>query len=109
MRLYSTTTSERASKGQGGNDYIEIELKAEHGKDDYRFYARLRYDLFIDSKGQKHFRLYFQPENDKGYHELLKHLVIETKTKGNKQKGESKDCGTHAIGTCPDNCMYRNY
>ena len=28
MKLYSTTTSERASKGQGGNEYIEIELKA---------------------------------------------------------------------------------
>lgn len=23
MKLYATTTSERASKGQGGNDYIE--------------------------------------------------------------------------------------
>jgi hypothetical protein len=24
MKLYATTTSERASKGQGGNDYIDI-------------------------------------------------------------------------------------
>lgn len=28
MKLYATTTSERASKGQGGNKFIEIELKA---------------------------------------------------------------------------------
>jgi uncharacterized ferredoxin-like protein len=26
MKLYATITSERASKGQGGNEYIEIEL-----------------------------------------------------------------------------------
>lgn len=27
MKLYATTTSERASKGQGGNKYLEIEIK----------------------------------------------------------------------------------
>jgi len=26
MKLYATTTSERASKGQGGNDYLQIEI-----------------------------------------------------------------------------------
>jgi hypothetical protein len=26
MKLYATTTSERASKGQGGNDYLDIEI-----------------------------------------------------------------------------------
>jgi len=26
MKLYATTTSERASKGQGGNDYLEINI-----------------------------------------------------------------------------------
>ena len=26
MKLYATTTSERASKGQGGNEYITISL-----------------------------------------------------------------------------------
>ncbi len=26
MKLYATTTSERASKGQGGNNYIKIDL-----------------------------------------------------------------------------------
>lgn len=29
MKLYATITSERASKGQGGNKYLEIEIKAE--------------------------------------------------------------------------------
>jgi len=26
MKLYATTTSERASKGQGGNEYLKIEI-----------------------------------------------------------------------------------
>ena len=29
MKLYSTAYSERASKSQGGNDYIRVELTAE--------------------------------------------------------------------------------
>ena len=29
MKLYATTTSERASKGQGGNEYIRIHLMNE--------------------------------------------------------------------------------
>lgn len=31
MRLYATISSERASKGQGGNESIEISLKGAHG------------------------------------------------------------------------------
>jgi hypothetical protein len=29
MKLYATTTSERASKGQGGNKYLSIEIKTD--------------------------------------------------------------------------------
>jgi hypothetical protein len=29
MKLYATTTSERATKGQGGNSRLDIEIKAE--------------------------------------------------------------------------------
>ena len=29
MKLYATTTSERASKGQGGNEYLNIEITGE--------------------------------------------------------------------------------
>ena len=32
MKLYATVTSERASKGQGGNEFIVVELKDEFGK-----------------------------------------------------------------------------
>jgi len=32
MKLYATTTSERASKGQGGNDFLTVEVKGENGE-----------------------------------------------------------------------------
>lgn len=35
MKLYATTTSERASKGQGGNEYIIIDLKVGSAKNSF--------------------------------------------------------------------------
>lgn len=32
MKLYATVTSERATKGQGGNDYLCIKLTVKNGK-----------------------------------------------------------------------------
>lgn len=32
MKLYATTTSERATKGQGGNEYLRIEIMNEEGE-----------------------------------------------------------------------------
>ena len=46
MKLYATTTSERASKGQGGNDFLEIELKA---FDRDRPVGHITIDLVTDS------------------------------------------------------------
>ena len=34
MRLYATTTSERASKSQGGNNFLKIELSLHEGETD---------------------------------------------------------------------------
>jgi len=33
MKLYATTTSERATKGQGGNEYLIIKIKDESKKE----------------------------------------------------------------------------
>jgi len=43
MKLYATTTSERASKGQGGNKYLEIAIQVEldNGKRDHFTTMRL--------------------------------------------------------------------
>lgn len=38
MKLYAITTSERASKGQGGNEYIHIEILQGNTKSNYREY-----------------------------------------------------------------------
>ncbi len=43
MKLYATTTSERASKGQGGNDYLDILVNDEE-KNLFRFYLEVRED-----------------------------------------------------------------
>jgi len=52
MKLYATVTSERASKGQGGNEYVEIELM---GKNKFIMATMTfienndKYHLFLDS------------------------------------------------------------
>lgn len=35
MKLYATITSERATKGQGGNDFLDIKLTSEYQGDQY--------------------------------------------------------------------------
>ena len=41
MKLYATTTSERASKGQGGNKYLDIEILVGNKNNPYTL-AKLR-------------------------------------------------------------------
>lgn len=93
MKLYATTTSERASKGQGGNDYLEIELKA---FDRVRPVGRILLEILKDAEGKpKQYIIEFQdPERDEEW-EILKEGheeqgTIQTIIKGNKQKGECK-------------------
>lgn len=45
MLLYATTTSERASKGQGGNDYLEIEVKI-NDRVNPRYHIRVNKNTF---------------------------------------------------------------
>jgi hypothetical protein len=82
MKLYATVTSERATKGQGGNKYLAIEIEAEKLEgiptrtniyrlslevNDGRLYATL-----LDySTGQTQDLIYFRPA-----------------PKGKKQKGD---------------------
>ena len=50
MKLYATTTSERASKGQGGNDYLCIKLTVHNGsRQDYPI-GEIILDYMDDSK-----------------------------------------------------------
>lgn len=90
MRLYATTTSERASKGQGGNDYIAIKLQA--GEDR---------ETFV--------RLYFHESADGKSYEILNEdtdEIIYTKLKGKRQKGENcNGTGKHTNCKAIVNCL----
>ena len=81
MRLYATTKSERASKGQGGNDYLEIEITAE-GFEGIPTRANL-------------YRLSISKNDDNGglYAEIMKYsnheIIVLDNIKGKNQKGEN--------------------
>ena len=86
MKLYATTTSERASKGQGGNDFIEIQITDENEK--------AIYSLIVMPHDEGHLIIenlnaYVQKRHGGGYevdsNEAFKKFV---ELKGKKQKGE---------------------
>ncbi len=59
MKLYATVTSERATKGQGGNKYLIIEIKAE------------KFDGIPTRANQYRLSLSADPTSNKLYAELL--------------------------------------
>ncbi len=82
MKLYATITSERATKGQGGNDYLDI-------------------DIFCGSADNSVTlaKLTVRPSENDGYilvdhtDEVLAELTkeqLKAPTKGKRQKGELK-------------------
>ena len=76
MKLYATTTSERASKGQGGNEFIRVEITAE-------LYGKRENILTIEVKDANSIYSVF-------IHDTLKKRLIGTYPiiKGKRQKGE---------------------
>ena len=77
MKMYATVTSERATKGQGGNEYINIDLMRGSASDSIKCY-----------------RLHF---TEKALSILKNDKVIfqELVEKGEKQKGEYHKCKKH--------------
>jgi hypothetical protein len=83
MKLYATTTSERATKGQGGNDYLEINLFI-NDRNQPQFRLRVMNDKLI---GQTYISL--QSYHFKQWHDVYSNTLFENiEPKGNKQKGE---------------------
>ena len=72
MKLYATTTSERASKGQGGNEYLEIEVKNER--------KEIILELMIENHNGLLGLSYFL--------DRTKIASLGTISKGKRQKGE---------------------
>jgi len=121
MKLYATTTSERASKGQGGNEFLEVALTLE-GADATITIGTIYLDINEDTKNhgseldewvlswqrlgaddpeiiaQGHIKPKWKGESCekcKGKYEgncaYCIARIAQKKTKGNKQKGESLD------------------
>lgn len=76
MKLYATTTTERASKGQGGNDFLTVEIKAEKFNG-----IPTRANLY---------RLSLRNDNGELYADLLNYSTGEIIILTNKK---SEDCG----------------
>lgn len=92
MKLYAKTTSERASKGQGGNDYIIIKLTVENGsKLDYPI-GELILDYNDDVKNhntnQNEWVLKWLPFSAYDAEIIAKGNVEPRHKKGKRQKGE---------------------
>jgi hypothetical protein len=76
MKLYATTTSERASKGQGGNEFLDVHFYYE---DKNSIIGTIT--LTLDGK------LVFIEGMSNG-ESIAPEVVLWTKEKGEKQKGE---------------------
>lgn len=91
MKLYATTTSERASKGQGGNKTLNIDILV---------YDRVNPLYTIEVTPEK---LIFR---ERGYSQPLlershKDIKEFEEAKGKKKKGK---CPMHGDNGCSDNC-----
>jgi hypothetical protein len=87
MKLYATTTSERASKGQGGNDFIEILVQDENQKALYKIIFMPHYEGYITIEGQK---AYIHKRSGGGYEGNYTSIYdaflnLKDKSKGKKQ------------------------
>jgi len=88
MKLYAITTSERASKGQGGNKKLEIELTIGSAKE------RIPFGKMVLTQNNDVFILMFQDRNT-NIHNLDSYTL-----KGKKQK--SDNTGKYYCTWCGD-------
>lgn len=98
MKLYATVTSERASKGQGG-EYIDIEIK----DGEKLCFATIK--VRTDKQDGQSITIWHDGQTDvRAYKDSAWNKEINDYRKGKKQKGEGKcpDCGntTDEAGNC---------
>lgn len=93
MKLYATTTSERASKGQGGQ-FLNIVIYDDQKQEIARFVATQEENGYV---------IAYDYDEDSTIVERWHELELAT-TKGNKQKGEcnGKHENVNAIIKCAD-------
>lgn len=96
MKLYATTRSERATKGQGGNDFLEIIVQAEKLNG-----IPTRANLY---------RLTLRNDDGELYADLLDfsigETIILTNDKAKKQKGEKcQNCNPSGAKLIKSDCL----
>lgn len=92
MKLYATTTSERASKGQGGNKQLTVNLKIDPEKRMEIGNVVMKYDK------DDGYEVYYYPINENCTdQELNGGRVLLYKTKGKRQKDEKCECGNYPM------------
>lgn len=101
MILYATTTSERASKGQGGNKFIEISVNGEDEQIFHKVYVTL------NKEGKPLVATYTPKGVHKADFDTFEAFVtlVDYGTKGKSQKGEEDyiipKCGhLHSLEPC---------
>lgn len=82
MKLYATVTSERASKGQGGNERLDTYIRI-GDREKVKFFL----GIGVSENGEN-YRLELVDMRDSSVDKVL--AVIEDSIKGEKQKGECK-------------------
>jgi len=91
MKLYATTTSERASKGQGGNKSLDILIKAQELEGIPTRQNLFRINMEV-ANGKLTATLWDYSEGDEI---LLYPRHVSTPPKGKEQKGECKNKDTN--------------
>jgi len=99
MKLYATTTSERASKGQGGNKRLEITVQGGEYRD-----ILARFEVKNNEENAKKYgQLPYTVNIVDGERLFLVHLkskisfYLDQTEKGERQKGECKNgCAYHS-------------
>lgn len=109
MKLYATTTSERASKGQGGNEYLDIEIYAFNRDNPV---GRISVTTDTDSTDKvKQWIITWQGVYDDDERVILQEghetegIIQELREpKGKKEKGESDPICRHGVNLKYDDC-----
>lgn len=93
MRLYSTVTSERASKGQGGNEFLEVEFSIDNGNIILgEIYLDIKNDIEENSCDMNEWYIQWKPNGAEDAQIIAQGHYVP-KTKGEKQKTAKCVCG----------------
>jgi len=96
MKLYATVTSERARKGQGGNEYIEINITADR---------KSLLEISVSEKSKEWVIEVWDRNNKNHSFSIPTENAIQENmaklAKGKKQKGECVECKKVHKPKCP--------